>query len=146
MGKGILFGLAVLAMVLAPATQLQATDHITLTWTANTKDPEVISYLIYYGTASRTYGLPIEVPGKETTTHTITGLDSNQTYYLALKSYDSLGQPSDKYSEELVVHPRSPATLAVAAGNIVYIDQNHNGTWDGEPIDKLISTFNPPSS
>lgn len=55
-----------------------------LTWNANTDT--VGGYNVYYGTATRTYGTPIDVGNQ--TTYTITGLNPG-TDYFAVKAYNS---------------------------------------------------------
>ena len=60
--------------------------QLTMAWDPNTES-DLAGYMVYYGTASRSYGTPIDV-GK-VTTYTLTGLASGQTYYIALTAYDT---------------------------------------------------------
>jgi len=59
-----------------------------LSWTA-VDDPTVLGYNVYYGTASHTYGEPVNVGNH--TTHTVRGLAPG-TYYFAVTAYNSVGE------------------------------------------------------
>ncbi|MFY9268167.1 MAG: fibronectin type III domain-containing protein [Candidatus Manganitrophaceae bacterium] len=63
----------------------------TLIWNPNSES-DLAGYKVYYGTSSRNYGAPINVGNK--TTHTITGLVDNQSYYFAVTAYDTSGNES----------------------------------------------------
>lgn len=63
----------------------------TLAWDANT-EPELAGYRIYYGTAPRTYGAPIDVGN--VTTYKVQGLTRGQRYYFAATAYDAVGNES----------------------------------------------------
>lgn len=62
----------------------------TLSWSP-TGDPTLAGYKIYYGTASRAYGNPIDVGTQ--VAYTITGLGPG-TYYFAVTAYNNLGMES----------------------------------------------------
>jgi hypothetical protein len=53
---------------------------------------DLAGYKIYYGTASGTYGQPIDVGN--VTTYTLTGLVQGQTYYIAATAYDTSNNQS----------------------------------------------------
>ncbi len=77
-----------------------------LTWSANT-DP-IAGYKVYYGTASRTYGTPIDVGNQ--TTYTVAGLTPG-TYYFAVTAYNSSGAESGFSSEGAkLITVNTPAT------------------------------------
>jgi hypothetical protein len=69
---------------------------VRLAWDPNT-EPNLAGYRIYYGTAPRTYGSPINLGN--VTSHTITGLAAGRTYFFAVTAYNSLNLESG-YSEE----------------------------------------------
>ena len=64
---------------------------ITLAWDANTES-DLAGYKVYYGTASGSYGTPVNVGN--VTTYQLTGLTPGQVYYLALTAYDPAGYES----------------------------------------------------
>ena len=75
------------------------TGTATLSWTLNS-ETDLAGYKIYVGTASGLYnypGSPFAVG--VTSSYTITGLPSGQTYYFAISAYDSSGSESGLSSE-----------------------------------------------
>ena len=68
-----------------------------LAWDPNAES-DLAGYKVYYGTASGTYGTPINVGN--VTTYTLTGLTNAQTYFIAVTAYDTSGQESG-YSDEV---------------------------------------------
>jgi hypothetical protein len=74
-----------------------ANDDIVLTWKANSESDFSV-YRVYYGTSSRDYGLPIPV---NRTKYSISGLNSNVTYYLAVTAVDTSGNESGYSSPEI---------------------------------------------
>ncbi len=79
--------------------------EVKLAWDAST-DASVTGYKIYYGTATRQYGAPINA-GLQTS-YTVTGLAAG-TYYFAVTAYNASGQESG-YSNEVVYTVTSNAT------------------------------------
>ena len=81
---------------------------VTLRWQANT-EADIAGYNLYYGTASRDYGLPI--PTGNVTSYTVDNLDEGQTYYFSLTALDTSGNESG-YSSEISANATSsePAT------------------------------------
>ena len=78
--------LTTIALFLITCTHVFAND-INLAWDAKTA--LVQGYKVYYGTAPRTYGVPIVVGN--TTRYSVPGLGVG-TYYFAVTSYDRLGE------------------------------------------------------
>lgn len=75
------------------------TGTATLSWTLNS-ETDLAGYKVYVGTASGLYnypGSPFAVG--VTSSYTITGLPSGQTYYFAISAYDSSGSESGLSSE-----------------------------------------------
>ena len=68
----------------------------TVRWQPNT-EPDLQGYRVYYGTASKDYGAPIDVGN--VTSYTITGLDEGRTYYFAVTAVDTSGNESGFSSE-----------------------------------------------
>jgi Fibronectin type III domain len=77
-----------------PATS--STTSATVTWAANTES-DLAGYKIYSGTQSGVYGTPISV-GK-VTSHILTNLMNNTTYFFAITAFDTAGNES-LYSAE----------------------------------------------
>ena len=78
-----------------------------MAWDPNT-ETDLAGYRIYYGTASRTYGDPIDVGN--VTTYTLNGLTPGVTYYIAATAYDTADHES-YYSNE--VFGMVPETVSV---------------------------------
>lgn len=76
-------------------------------WDANSEE-DLAGYKLYYGSASRRYGAPIDVGN--VTEYTITGLDNGVKYFIAATAYNDEGAES-KFSKELVLDPISPEPL-----------------------------------
>jgi len=74
-----------------------ASTKATLTWDPNVES-DLAGYKVYAGTASGTYGAPVDV-GKVTTFEVI-NLASGQTYYFAVIAYNTSSQESG-YSNEV---------------------------------------------
>lgn len=69
----------------------------TISWQSNA-EADLQGYYVYYGTASRSYELPI--PVGNATEHTFDNLADNQTYYFAVTALDNHGNESG-YSAEV---------------------------------------------
>jgi hypothetical protein len=65
--------------------------QVTLAWDVN-PDPAVVGYKLYYGLASQSYSVTIDVGSS--TTAALSGLEPASTYYFAATDYDGLGQES----------------------------------------------------
>jgi hypothetical protein len=139
-------------------------DDVTLTWDPNS-EPDLVGYVLYWGTSSRSYRFSDDVGN--TTTHTVLGLSVGQTYYFTVTAYDTAFNESG-YSNE-VVHT-IPAPDADGDGISDYDETNTYGTdpnvadtdadglndgaelslwggnWNGDPdSDGLINLLDPDS-
>jgi hypothetical protein len=99
------FSLFFLFLFFLFANPLQAAE-LTFAWSPNT-EPNLAGYKIYYGTASRTYSMTIDVGNPEIidgkVTCLLTVLPQEPTlYYFTATAYDGNGFESD-YSTEVVV-------------------------------------------
>ena len=79
----IIYLILLTILVLYPA---DSTAQLRLGWDPKT-DPDLAGYGVYYGTASRTYGAPINVGN--VTSYALTGLTPGVTYYFAVTAYDT---------------------------------------------------------
>lgn len=68
----------------------------TLTWAANTES-DLAGYKIYIGTQSGVYGGPISVG--QITTHQLTNLSLNTTYFISITAIDQAGNESPHSAE-----------------------------------------------
>ena len=77
---------------------------ISLAWDAPTTNSDgspltdLAGYYVYYGTASRVYGSPVDA--KNVTTYTLTDLTPGQTYFIAVTAYDT-SQNQSQLSDEV---------------------------------------------
>ena len=78
--RSILFSLSALILLSIIGSSSVFAADVTLSWDPKT-DAGLSGYKLYYGTATHTYGAPINVGN--TTTYTVTGL-STGTYYFAV--------------------------------------------------------------
>lgn len=99
-----IFLILITAFVLFP---FDSGAQIKLAWDPNT-EPDLVGYGVYYGTASRTYGTPIDVGN--VTTYTLTGLTSGQTYFIAVSAYNTLSESN--YSDEVSGTVNDPETVS----------------------------------
>ncbi len=71
-------------------------EQVTLAWDPNTES-DLAGYKLYYGTKIGTYEKVLDV-GK-VTTHTVSGLDPDLTYYFSASAYNTSGQESELATE-----------------------------------------------
>ena len=119
--------------------------QLTLAW-----DPiaaqNLAGYRVYCGTATRTYGLPINV-GKETV-GTITGLTLGKMYYCSVTAYSSSGNESG-FSNEVSGTAKDPSTSqnslvtgAIPAGGGTVSPSGTNWYGSGQSV-SIKATANP---
>ena len=102
-----------------------------------TSEPDLAGYKLYYGTASQSYGTPVNVGN--VVDYTLTGLTQGQTYYLSLTAYDSSNNESDHSTEVsgAATDPVQSVTITIATsptGRQVVVDGTsytapRNFTW-----------------
>ncbi len=89
---------------------IESVAQIELAWDPNT-EPDIAGYRVYYGTASRAYGTPINVGN--VTTYTLNDLSPRVVYYVAVTAYNMANDESD-YSNEVsgqIAEAVSPLTV-----------------------------------
>ena len=91
------------------ASSLALAAQITLSWDPNSES-DLGGYKVYYGTASRTYGTPIDVGN--VTTYPLAGLTQGQTYFITVTAYDQSKNESS-YSNEVSGVATNPIQTAV---------------------------------
>src|SRR4029453_6463187 len=101
--------LACLSLAFAP-TPAQA-QQVQLAWDApvqadGTPVPNLAGYKLYSGSQTGQYKTTI--PVGLTTTYTVTNVSAGQTYYFAVKAYDSSGTESAFSNEVSVTIPTTP--------------------------------------
>lgn len=84
---------------LPPANPALTQFSVTLQWDANT-EIDLAGYKVYYGTASRAYGLPIAVG--LVTSYQVKGLTTPGVYYFAVTAINAAGQESE-FSNEVTM-------------------------------------------
>jgi hypothetical protein len=89
----------------AASASAQAYNSVTLAWDANT-EPDLAGYIVYWGTGSRTYDRSLDVGN--TTQAQINGLQDLQTYYFAVRAYNSDGLQSNYSLEVSKTIPLNP--------------------------------------
>jgi PKD repeat protein len=109
---------ATLVLLLLMAVSLDAAS-VQMSWTAPTTNADgsqpltdLAGYKVFYGLSSRQYGAPIDVGN--VTSYTLSGLTSDQKYYMSVKAYDTSRNES-AFSNEATITPTTsppPGTLA----------------------------------
>lgn len=69
-----------------------------LSWDGN-GETDLSGYKVYKGTSSGAYGAPVATLPKTTTSYTVTGLQTDTTYFFAVTAYDNAGNESPPSSE-----------------------------------------------
>jgi hypothetical protein len=89
--------------------------QVTLVWDANTES-DLAGYLVYHGISPGVYdpGITVLAP---TTTYTFTNLPFQVTNYFAVKAFDTTGNVSTSYSNEVTHKEEFPIFLFGALTN-----------------------------
>jgi hypothetical protein len=89
--------------------------QVTLAWDVNS-DPAVVGYKLYYGLASQSYSVTIDVGSS--TTAALSGLQPASTYYFAATDYDGHGQESgfsNEVSSTVPAADTTPPTVSITS-------------------------------
>src|SRR5207247_1885874 len=100
----------------------QADASVTLAWDPST-DTNVVSYTVYYGTASGAYANSLSAGAS--TTATVTGLLAGTTYFFAATAVNAAGLESPFSNETSYSVPEAPVnhlTISAIAGQTVAQD------------------------
>lgn len=113
LGLGV-WALSVLCLLLASSA---FAAQVTLAWDV-TPDPAVVGYKLYYGLASQSYSVTIDVGSS--TTAALSGLQPASTYYFAATDYDGYGQESGfsnqvSYTVPVVVVDTTAPTVSITS-------------------------------
>lgn len=115
---------------------LRADQSVTLAWDPN-PEPDVSSYVVYYGTNSRAY--PNSTNVGNVTTATVYGLKEGRTHYFAITARNTSGLESDFSNEVTNAIPdwvtNNVPTISGIADCVIAENQTTNLTftiWDIE--------------
>ena len=89
---------------------IDSAAQVRLAWNPNTES-DLGGYRIYYGTASRSYGSPVNVG--RVTSYPLTGLSPGVRYYFAVTAYDTADNESG-FSSEVSYTPPAGCTYAIS--------------------------------
>ncbi|HET56892.1 MAG TPA: fibronectin type III domain-containing protein [Deltaproteobacteria bacterium] len=106
----------IIAALMLPAAALGA--DVTLQWDPNS-EPDIGGYKIYYGTAPRTYGEPIDVGN--VTEYVVKDLKAGAKYYFAATAYNTDGYESD-FSNEVTWGTPAPPVMRIGHVDRVVIN------------------------
>jgi hypothetical protein len=113
----VLGGILLIALFCIPIRSFGTTPlgsySALLAWVGS-PSPAVVSYRIYYGTASGNY--TASVTAGNVTSKTITGLASGTTYFFAVTASDTNGL-TGAFSNEISYAPGTPTVQMHATGN-----------------------------
>ncbi len=98
-----------LVSLMAAAGRTASAGTASLAWDP-VPDTDVAGYRVYYGTSPTSYTSSVDV-GNVTST-TITGLTDCTTYYFGVKAYDTAGNQSTAYSNQITGWSRPIVTSA----------------------------------
>ncbi len=112
----LLLFLSAIVVIIFASWSIASAAQLKLLWNANT-EPDLSGYKVYYGTASKVYGIPIDI-GKVTNC-VLTNLLPGRTYFIAVTAYDAFYNES-AYSGEV----SGVATDATPANIVMTFDTN----------------------
>ncbi|MBZ5538878.1 MAG: fibronectin type III domain-containing protein, partial [Acidobacteriia bacterium] len=116
LGTYLATGIIFFLFIINSSALLVAGDAI-LTWDPNTD--AVAGYKVYYGTASHTYGTPVDVGNQ--TTYTVTGL-TPATYFFAITAYNSARTESgfsNEVSKTIAAVDTTPPVISGTAASLI---------------------------
>jgi hypothetical protein len=102
------YALVAMSVLIAGAALPASAGTVSIAWDP-VNDPDLAGYRIYYGTSPANYTQNVDVGN--TTSHTVTGLANCQDWYFGIKAYDTAGNESVNYSNEVSGWPRPEVTL-----------------------------------
>lgn len=115
------FGQAALPGDVENLKAVAADGSVTLTWNpATAATGQISKYLVFQGTQSVTaqggrYEKNYDAGNK--TTYTVTGLNNDTKYYFAVVAFDTNGEHSENYSNEISATPAGSATASPKVSN-----------------------------
>jgi hypothetical protein len=135
--KSLPFAIAAALLIIQASlvSPLQAAQ-VQLSWNAPTTNADgtpltdLAGYKVYYGQASKNYTFVVNVGNQST--YTVTGLQDGQTYYFAVRAYDTSGNEST-FSNEVNLTPPPPSggiriSLSPKADTFINIDSTNYST------------------
>jgi len=120
----LLHSLGVLLFLFLLSPPALAAQSLNLAWDADSTDPGLAGYRIYYGTASHLYQNTNQVGN--VTTATVSGLQAGTRYYFAVVDYSPSGMvspPSNEVSYQVPASgggPVNPVISWTTPSNVVY--------------------------
>lgn len=108
----------------AASASAQAYNSVTVAWDANT-EPDIAGYIVYWGNGSRSYDRSVDVGN--VTQYTITGLQDLQTYYFAVRAYNTEGLQSAYSAEVTKSIPRNPDLVVGVASRLFWRNELNGG-------------------
>jgi Big-like domain-containing protein/purple acid phosphatase-like protein/fibronectin type III domain protein len=124
-----------LTALLAAASTRTLAGTVSLAWDAVT-DSDLDGYRVYYGTTAGNYTQSVDV-GNVTST-TISGLNDCVTYHFGVKAYDTAGNESANYSNEISGWARPVVSIAAPSaaeqGRALAIVINGNNFQSGATV------------
>ncbi len=109
--SAVVFGL----LVSSSHVSGQTSQSVPLAWDPS-PSPNIVSYAVYYGTASRNYPYTTNVGNRLTAT--VSGLQPGQTYFFAVTARDSIGMeslPSGEISYQVPIATNPPPVVALTS-------------------------------
>ena len=126
--------LITIALILTLIPKYANSAQVSLAWDPN-PEPDIDHYNVYYGTTSKDYDFAVDV-GKNVN-YTISGLDSNETYFFAVTASDDAGNES-AYSNEVStsITTNIPPEITTPAPNSTLLDSTVTFQWtdNGMPV------------
>ena len=116
--------LLILLSIFSPLPQSAQTAQVTLAWDPNS-EPNLLGYIVHYGTVSRNYQVHMEVGNN--TQATISNLQDGGTYYIAVTALDSSANESG-YSNEVVYSAPLACSFSISPASQPFTSSGGSGT------------------